>query len=779
MSRLLLIITEKEVTWPTSTNPIVGKFALGDVRAKIAKLAKRLQDNETALSELKIRELGELLFSALFNGQIRECFLELYSQVAATKSETLRLELCFSDPAGDVSALPWEFLRIPEDIAANQSVGHLEPFLAVSPKVMLVRSVVNVPKRSMTQLVTGEKLRIGLAVSKPRQWGDLADLGGIDDKPVLDLLETLAQKTDMHLRFEHAVQNPATMSTIKSLLEKHRPHILHYVGHGDLLKEGPVLLLIDDQTKDLEVFYQAEPIYGSQIKQLFTGYCPRVVVLQSCNTAKTGNRSSHASMAAQLAQAGIPLVIAMQYEIQNGVAIDFVGQLYLQLANRASLEEAVNSARQYLYQNYKTTRNFGTPVIYVTTETSQLFPRSIEQADFDQLVNEFLEMPLLNNISSDLINTIGELCFNDAITHLQPLRGRNVDLKGWVSHLIEASPTRDNSPLPFAYFVATLSDRVFMDNRSLSEELKKWSVQNAEKLKIDPDSWDVLKLPDPSELDSPCLQLIIKESKKNQPDQDDKTKKFELVARDGRESVELERPPGSPAEFTLVELKPYVQAYISMIRDRLKPNERERWKQLLWIEFCLPDVHLSRKVEQWPVRKESQEKIGQCCKVVVRSLYRWEERYGKLEDTWPRKWKACENAMNNISTEVAGVILTSSTYEPKELEEKFKTAQVLGLTFDPTQATLLPNLLDSGIPVVVWTRDGTDTHVVEHWLKEKISLDKSPDLRHLAEFVHRERKSQTALSESLVLLWDNFNRQLPTQPRFIDPSEFEAGDTPW
>jgi len=757
-----------------------GHFQLEGKRERIDELAERLRERETALDPSELRELGELLFDALFNGSVLNKFLNSYFQTSKTTSEILRLELCFIDPASDAAALPWEFLCIPRNRAVQYGIGHLEPFLAISGRVTLVRSVINVSPRTTARLAPREKLRVGLVVSKPRIWEDLPELGEIDDQPILDLLENLSQEKDAASGFEHQLQNPATKGTIKELLVQYRPHILHYVGHGDVLDKDPVLILVDDQTKETEEFYEAEPVPGVELEKLFTEYCPTVVVLQSCNTAKTGDLSSHPSMAAQLAQAGIPLVIAMQYEIQNDVAAKFVKKLYTDLAtSRNSLEKAVNAARQELYIQNKINRDFGTAVIYVTTTDSRLFPRSIEQADFDQLVTEFLAMPGLDSISTDLINTIAELCFNNTITYLQPLRGRNFDLKSWVNHLVEASPTRDNSPLPFAYFVATLSDQVFIDNRPLSEELKKWSLQNAEKLKIDPDYWDVLILPDPSEQDSPCLQLIITESKKNQPDQDDKTKKFELVARDGREGIELERPAGSPTEFTLVELKPYAQAYISMIRDRLKPNEREKWRQLLWIEFCLPDMHLSRKVEQWAVKKESQEKIGECCKVVVRSLYRWEERYGKLENTWPHKWKACENAMNNLRTLVKGIILTSSAYEPSELEEKFKAAQVLGLTFDPTQATLLPNLLDSGIPIVIWARGNTDTNAVEHWLKEKISLDKSPDLRHLAEFVRQERKSQTPLSESLVLLWDNFNRQLPTQPRFIDPSEFEDGDTPW
>ena len=60
------------------------------------------------------------------------------------------------------------------------------------------------------------------------------------------------------------------------------------------------------------------------LSALFSQHCPRLVILQACNTGKESNLNSFSSVASHLMLQGIPLVIAMQYEVSNNTANIFI-----------------------------------------------------------------------------------------------------------------------------------------------------------------------------------------------------------------------------------------------------------------------------------------------------------------------------------------------------------------------------------------------------------------------------------------------------------------------
>ena len=105
----------------------------------------------------------------------------------------------------------------------------------------------------------------------------------------------------------------ATMANILAQL-RNRFDILYLVCHGALVDGEPNLWLED---KDGGVAVESGSLFGSQMKLLAEQ--PRLIVLASCQSAGAkGFRAASGALSAmgpQLAEAGVPAVLAMQGKV--------------------------------------------------------------------------------------------------------------------------------------------------------------------------------------------------------------------------------------------------------------------------------------------------------------------------------------------------------------------------------------------------------------------------------------------------------------------------------
>jgi len=72
----------------------------------------------------------------------------------------------------------------------------------------------------------------------------------------------------------------------------------------------------------------------------------KLVVLNSCKGATLSATSAFVGMAPQLIEAGVPAVVAMQFEISDKAAIAFSNATYLALTSSQPVDAAVTLARQ-------------------------------------------------------------------------------------------------------------------------------------------------------------------------------------------------------------------------------------------------------------------------------------------------------------------------------------------------------------------------------------------------------------------------------------------------
>jgi hypothetical protein len=333
-----------------------GALRLTEREAKLERLRARTFAEEITPEE--IAELGVCLFEALFDDALRNDFLLFYDQVVFKEKALLRIELDIDEaqmPA--VAALPWEFLRTPP----NQITGEI--WLSTTPKLIFSRRRARWLAPAPIQLKRGERLRIAVVVSAPRDEA----LGPVEYQKLWDELQDLAAKNADRIELLELV-TPATRDAIDAVLEK-EPHILHFSGHGRLHDErgrqiGQIALT---RASGFAVWVNAD-----QFSNLFARHRPGIVLLQACEGGALSASQAYVGVASQIVQHNVPVVLAMQYEISNATARRFAREFYARLAAGDPVDKAAQEGR-FRIADFYDSRNFATPVIFMRVRDGHLF----------------------------------------------------------------------------------------------------------------------------------------------------------------------------------------------------------------------------------------------------------------------------------------------------------------------------------------------------------------------------------------------------------------------
>ena len=105
---------------------------------------------------------------------------------------------------------------------------------------------------------------------------------------------------------------------------------------------------------------------------------PRLVVLNSCQSGRTGTRDVFSSSAATLVRRGTSAVAAMQFSVSDASAVTFARGFYDSLSKGDNVDQAVQSGRVSMLGGDNL--EWVTPVIYVRGDTSRLFDITPPQA---------------------------------------------------------------------------------------------------------------------------------------------------------------------------------------------------------------------------------------------------------------------------------------------------------------------------------------------------------------------------------------------------------------
>ena len=306
------------------------------------------------------KAVGGRLFDAVFSGPVLVCLRRSLDR-AAESGAALRIRLRLSDCPALVN-LPWELLYDRES----------DSFLALSADTPVIRYVQITASGRATELEP--PLRVLAIRSEPRKQSPL--------KTAAEWASILAALTAIGLRKVQVteLENPS-LEDLRRVFARTRTrtpfHVMHYMGHGAFdPSTGGALLFCDERGR-------AQRATADQLKMLLKDQASlRLVVLNSCEGARTDPADPFAGVADALVRLGIPSVIAMQFEITDRAAVKFTSVLYEMLADSSQVDIALAEARKALAVGYGL--EWATPVLYSRADDTRLFDSGEPRDQRDQ-----------------------------------------------------------------------------------------------------------------------------------------------------------------------------------------------------------------------------------------------------------------------------------------------------------------------------------------------------------------------------------------------------------
>jgi hypothetical protein len=311
---------------------------------KVGLVRKRRGASDDRLNTIKAT--GAALFDALFSDQIADAY-NAARAAALDGDRGLRISLGFSG-APELLRLPWELLY------------NRRRFLASSKDTPVVRTL------DVDSVVRPYPVRLPLRVL------------GIVSSPVgYDELDALTERENLEaalapLQREGLVEliwleRPTLQALGRRISESDEIHIIHYIGHGayDEATEAGILVLERSDGR-------ADEVGGDRLGAMLQDERSlRLVVLNSCEGARTSLVDPFSGTATSLLEFDVPAVIGMQFEITDHAAIAFSDALYRGLAQGMPVDAAVAPARRAIMAIREA--EFGTPVLFLREGDARLF----------------------------------------------------------------------------------------------------------------------------------------------------------------------------------------------------------------------------------------------------------------------------------------------------------------------------------------------------------------------------------------------------------------------
>ncbi len=303
--------------------------------------------------EGRMAEIGHTLFRMLFrDSRMGE---ELWQQIAPHLSD---IDVELTDSSG--YTFPWEMMQDPLDTV---------------PVACQAKSFVYVIENLQPEIsfqVTGETMRVLMVISRP---------GGNSDVPFRSVATRLLQSLGNRQTVRIEVLRPSTVDALDDRLQAAaiagQPfQILHFDGHGiyaNLMESHGAkgkkrgYLMFEDGDNPLI----PQPVDGRRLGRLLSDNNILVVVLNACRSAWSASaeessdsngkplQQSFDSLAKELIRYGVPVVVAMQYNIYVNTAACFVSSLYHHLQGGEVLSDAFTQARRDLFENPDRTSETG------------------------------------------------------------------------------------------------------------------------------------------------------------------------------------------------------------------------------------------------------------------------------------------------------------------------------------------------------------------------------------------------------------------------------------
>jgi CHAT domain-containing protein len=294
------------------------------------------------------KRLGEKLYAALFAGDVLTCYERSLQQCLDTEGLRVRLrfQLC-----PELMNIPWELLYDRRN----------DNFLGMAPRTPIVRYMEL--GQPISPLIVSGRLKVLVVTAAPRVQG----LGSLKIKSEFrDLKKALKELEDVG-RVEIEELNGASIQELHDRLNAKVFHVIHFIGHGTFDEDrGEGSLLFEGPGRS------RQDVSGAQLGIVLQSHRTRLVVINSCDGARTDAADPFSGVAQSLVQKGIPAVVGMQFSITDDAALAFSRVFYRSIAEGVPVDRAVTNARQsiMLAPNWL---EWATPVLYLRAEHGDLF----------------------------------------------------------------------------------------------------------------------------------------------------------------------------------------------------------------------------------------------------------------------------------------------------------------------------------------------------------------------------------------------------------------------
>lgn len=338
-----------------------------------------LVENRESTRELMVI-LGSQLYELIFPGDVNDNFKTSFDKYKQ-RNETLRVVLEFMAGASDWATWPWEFIYVPDNKWVENRRGF---FISAHSNLILSRNVHWEKSGPAVPAVPAEsehrKNRIAIVISSPNDQKTVSP-------DVVEFISALQTQYPEQIEIiQPPLENP-TKEELKEYVKNKRPNVVHFMGHGeyDLKTKRGRIAFVDRKSKKTQWWDD------DTFADLFAECPPQLVFLHACEGAKSTSYRGFRGSALRLVFAGIPNVVAMQYPIENFVAIQFARKFYESLGHGMFVDEAVQAGRgelgTCLEQKLKkkaenfSDRRFGSPVVYFQPDEGFLLVKSLPKKE--------------------------------------------------------------------------------------------------------------------------------------------------------------------------------------------------------------------------------------------------------------------------------------------------------------------------------------------------------------------------------------------------------------
>lgn len=321
------------------------------------------------------RDIGDRLFRSLFSGDVGKLLENSLAKVegrseAEAGERGLRIRLSFAAGQEGVSrliSLPWEVLYWKEK----------QRFLSLTRATPVVRSV-------EISLAAGAPpaqppLRILALASRAASRAGISP--GVVEAECEHLKAACGGLPDVELSFVEA-----TPGSLRQALHDGRFHVLHFLGHGAFNRstgEGALLFETAGGGPDL--------VPAASFADLVRDFPSlRLVVLTACESSRMPGQEGpdpFGSVASALLLAGLPAVIAMQYEVSGDASDLFTAAFYRRLAAGDPVDAATSEGRMALHLRDPGSPEWATPVFFLRAADSRIVFDRVPEAIRAQIID--------------------------------------------------------------------------------------------------------------------------------------------------------------------------------------------------------------------------------------------------------------------------------------------------------------------------------------------------------------------------------------------------------